>query len=257
MSLRNLDLENRGNQLAYYRSYRTWRSRGYDSKPSKYSVLAKLFGPAVKEIRIGFEGLDPDALDELFTDYGSVHGDSAEKYARKTFAKWKSGQTKLSGQTMERLIELVPPYLNPQLRMSILRAVVNLHKKSGVFRSIRINIDEPQQGFNELSDTLSQMKKEDPLAHLPENVMKAATWLYDDDITAARSMLAEAERLENETLRAGAEKELELLKRTIKAGQVRSASYSVQMPAGSLSVTIYSPSVVEKAFRFAGKLFRN
>lgn len=243
--------------MAYYRRYRTWRSRGFDAKPSKYSVLERLFGSAVKEIRAEFEKLDPEALDELFNDYGSVHGNSAEKYARKTFSNWKSGKTKLSGQTMERLIELVPPYLKPEVRMSLLRVVVSLHKKSGTFRSIRINIDDPEQGFRELSETLSQMRKEDPLAHLPENVMKAASWLYDDDITAARSMLAEAERLENESLRSSAERELELLKRTVKAGQVRSASYSVQMPAGSLSVTIFSPSVFQKAFRIAGKLFGN
>jgi len=230
--------------MAYYGSgYRSWRSRDWNSSgPSKYAVLADLFGSAVGQIRNAFENLDDEALDELFFDYGVIHGESAEKYARKTYPKWKSGVTKLSGQTMERLVELVPPYLSPQQRFSLLQSVLNLHKKSGSWHTVRINVMEPAQGFAELSDVLSQMKHEDVLAHLPAHVMKAANWLYDDDITAARSMLADAERLENDMIRAKAVREIELLKRTISSGQVRSADYSVEMPAGTLSVCAYTPS---------------
>jgi hypothetical protein len=79
--------------------YRSWRSRGYGSSytPSKNTMLTRLFGGGVSEIRRAFLNLDDDALDELFSDYGSIYGDSAEKYARKTFPKWKSGATNLSG----------------------------------------------------------------------------------------------------------------------------------------------------------------
>jgi hypothetical protein len=86
------------------------------------------------------------------------------------------------------------------------------------------------------------MSHDDVLAHLPERVMKAANWLYDDDITAARAMLAEAERLENEIVRSNAAREIELLKRTISTGQVKAANYSVEMPAGKLHVTAFTPS---------------
>lgn len=210
--------------------------------PSKYSILADLFGSAVKEIREEFENLDEDALDELFSDYGAIHGDAAERYARKTYPSWASGETKLSGQTMERLVELVPPYLSSKQRFSILQSVLKLHKKSGGFRTIKINVKEPGQGFVELQNALASMSHNDILAHLPKQVMKAASWLYDDDITAARAMLAEAERLENDLIRSSAAREIELLRRTIATGQVKAAHYSVEMPAGKLNVVAYSPS---------------
>lgn len=224
--------------------YRSWRSRGWggSSAPSKYSVLTGLFGSAVGEIRHAFENLKPDALDELFSDYGAIHGDSAERYARKTFPSWKSGATTLSGQTMERFVELVPPYLAPEQRFSILQAVLKYHKKSGAKNIIKINVKEPAQGFAELQQALASMSHDDILAHLPENVMKAASWLYDDDITATRAMLAEAERLENDMIRSKATREIELLRRTISTGQVQAASYSVEMPAGKLSVVAFTPS---------------
>jgi hypothetical protein len=86
---------------------------------------------------------------------------------------------------------------------------------------------------------LASMQHYDVLAHLPERVMKAASWLYANDITAARAMLAEAERKENDIIRASATREIALLKRTVQSGQVKSGSYSVQMPAGNLSVELY------------------
>jgi len=232
--------------MGYYRrrSYRSWRSRGYGetSGPSKYTILLRLFGPGVGEIRQAFLALEDDALDELFTDYGSIYQSAAESYARKTHRNWKSGVTKLSGQTMERLVELVPPYLTSEQRFSILKSVLKLHKKSGVQRLIRINVKEPAGGVSELQKALASMSHNEILAHLPEHVLKAATWLWDDDITSARAMLAEAERIENDLIRASASKEIELLTRAISSGQVKSASYSVAMPAGNLSVLVYSPS---------------
>jgi hypothetical protein len=186
--------------------------------------------------------LEDEAKDELLRDYGSIHGDSAEKYARATLPNWISGKTKLSGQTMERLVELVPPYLSPEQRFSLLLLVVKNHKKSEIQKTIKINVKEPYLGFQELQDALKSMSHDDVLAHLPENVMGAAKWLYDDDITSARAMLAEAERRENDLIRSSAEREIALLQRTISSGQVRAASYVVSMPSGKLSVVAYSPS---------------
>jgi hypothetical protein len=237
--------------MGYYggygrRTYKSWRSRGYgrSSAPSKYSALFGKFGAVVGEIRRAFLELDGDALDELFKDYGAIHGDSAESYARKTYPAWKSGKTTLSGQTMERLVELVPPYLKPQQRMSLVTLLAKQHEpRSGKpYKNISINIEEPGNAFSEIDAALREMESEDVLAHIPEYVMKAATWLYDDDVTAARAVLAEAKRAENELTKQAARKELELLKRTISSGQVKTANYTVELPAGTLSVHAFTPA---------------
>ena len=226
----------------YDRRYRNWRGRGYSSKPTKYDALTGLFGGAVADMRKVFLALDKDALDSLMSDYGSIHGDAAERYARKTYSSWKSGSTKLSGQTLERLIELIQPYLEPEQRHDILLKVLSKHKRSGGYKSIRVNIKEPAEGFRQIDDALESLRSEDPLAFIPEHVMEAAKWLYDDDMTAARAMLAEATRAETDLLRANAIKEVSLLKRTISSGQVKSANYSVKTPVSTLSVVAYTPS---------------
>lgn len=226
------------------RSYKSWRSRGYGSgsSPTKYSVLNRLLGQAVGKIRSAFLDLDEDALESLLIDYGAIHGKAAENYAKKAYPKWRSGATKLSGQTMERLVELVPPYLDPEQRFEILKDVLTHHKQRVVIRTIRVNVKDMTPGFNEIDEALSALTVTDQLAHLPEHVMEAAKWLYEDDITVARAMLAEASRNENELIRATAVRELTILKRTIQSGQVSAASYSVNMPSGGLSIVAYTPS---------------
>lgn len=236
--------------MGYYggyrrRSYRSWRSRGFrgGSGPSQYSRLHSIFGPVVEAIHGAFLSLDEDALDELFSDYGAIHGDAAERYARKTFPKWKSGATKLSGQTLTRLIELVPPYLSAEQRIALLDVLVAKHKRSPTGgASISVNVEDPSAGFAEIDKALAAMEVEDELAHLPGHVMEAAKWLYDDDVTAARAVLAQATRAENNMKKAQARKELELLKRTIRTGQVKTANYSVELPSGRLQVRAYTPS---------------
>lgn len=232
-----------------YQGYRSWRSRQWRTyQPSKFTLLTRLFGDGVIEIKDAFLDLDEDAREELLLDYGVIHGDSAEGYARKTFSSWKSGATKLSGQTMERLVELVPPYLPSNIRLKILKSVLIKNKQSGVFSTVNINVKEPAEGFSQLDYEISKMNVTDQLAYLPEKVMQAADWLYDNDVTAARAMLAEVTQIENDMIKKNALKEIELLKRTIKSGQVRSANYTVVMPAGRLSVNATSPSLLSTIF---------
>jgi hypothetical protein len=232
-----------------YRGYRSWRSRQWQTyQPSKYTLLTRLFGDAVEKIKQAFLDLNSDAREELFLDYGTIHGDSAERYARKTFSAWRSGATKLSGKTMERLVELVPPYLSPNTRIQILKSVLEKNKLSGTYATVEINVKEPAKGFSLLDSEISKMNVSDDLAYLPEKVMEAATWLYDNDVTAARAMLAEATTIENDMLKKNAVKEIDLLKRAIKSGQIKSATYDVQMPAGRLSVTATTPSMLSSFF---------
>jgi hypothetical protein len=127
-----------------------------------------------------------------------------------------------------------------------LKIFLKRHKVNGPTKRIEINTDTPNQGFKEIDQALGELTINDPLAALPEKVMNAAKWLYDDDITVARSMLAEADRIENNIIRTNAKKELELLRRTINNKQIKTASYNVQMPAGRLIVSVHTPSSIVK-----------
>ncbi len=224
--------------------YSGWSSLRFSAKRTKYEELHSLIGSAVGEIKREFFSLPEHSRDQLFTKYGIEYGASAESYARNTFKSWRSGSTLLSGQTMERLIQLVPPYLSAQKRYSFLEIIVNAHKKSTSVRSakiIKINTESPHLGIAEIKNVLPTLEIKDPLAHIPENVMRAANWLYDDDITVARAMLSQAESKYNELIKASALRDLQLIYGAISADQIKSANYRVTMPAGTLDIQIYTP----------------
>jgi hypothetical protein len=228
--------------LAYYR-YRSYRYRNWgNNPPSKYSKLQALFGEAVEEIKRQFFKLDPQALSELLLDYGEMHGKSAASYAKETMPKWKSGTIKLSGQTLERLIELVPPYLSAKQRLEILQMILSKNKRNASTQVVKINVKEPNAGMAEVDAALRSIKVTDELAFLPPRVMEAAQWLYDDDVTAARAVMISIASAETSALMQSAEREINLLKRTLSSGQIKAASYSVQTPGGNLNIVAYTPS---------------
>lgn len=201
-----------------------------------------MFGDAVEEIRRQFFKLDREALDELLLDYGEMHGRAAESYARATMPKWKTGSTKLSGQTMERLMELVPPYLTAKQRLDILQSILSKHKRAAPTVTIKINSKEPAAGLAEVDAALRKIEVTDELAYLPTQVMEAAKWLYDDDVTAARGVMISLAAAETSALKQSAEREISLLKRTLSTGQVKAASYSVKTPGGNLNIVAFTPS---------------
>ena len=241
--------------MARYRSrrmrFKHWQR--WERRPTKADRLANLFGEAVGWITSAFLALEPAELDRILTQYGEKHGVQAENYARKAFPDWKSGATKLSGQTMERLIALVPPHLSAATRYALLQEVLKKQptgSRGKISRTIRISTREPEPGFAEIDGVLQSLRHEDSLAHISEYVMNAARWLYDDDMTAARAMLAAATSRENEIIKASAIREIELLRRTVLTGQVKEASYRVEMPAGNLNVEVFTPSRTFKELLF-------
>jgi hypothetical protein len=229
----------------HYGRYRNWRGRAYagGGSPSKYSLLFNKFGPALEEIRKAFFALNDASLNELLKKYGATHGAAAEKHARTTFPYWKVGVTKLSGQTLERLIELVPPFLTASQRMELVKIIVGHHEPTPnkVYRNIHINTSEIGSSFADIEAALRDMETQDVLAYIPERVMEIATWLYGDDATAARAVLAKAKHAQNELMKQSARREIEVLKRTIASGQVKAATYKVEFPTGTLNVQAYTP----------------
>lgn len=224
------------------RRYRSYRYRGWSTAPSKYSQLQRKFGPAVSKIKLAFFNLDTETMEELLSDYGSFHGTSAERYARASISEWRRGAKGMSGQTMERLVELVPPYLAAEQRLDILHDVIKHNKRTPQTERIHINLKKPEEGLAAVDAALDRIRITDDLANLPYSVMEAASWLYDDDATAARAVLVRIAAAETQALKKSAEREIEILRRTIASGQIKSANYSVATPGGNLVITASIPS---------------
>ena len=105
------------------RYYRNPRRGGYwgAHHVSQRQKLSNMFAGIDKDIQIIFFRLNTQSLGTLFKKYGQLHGKNAESYARKTFLNWKTGETVLSGQTAERLLNLIPPYLPQNIKYELIK----------------------------------------------------------------------------------------------------------------------------------------
>jgi hypothetical protein len=140
---------------------------------------------------------------------------------------------------MERLIELVPAYLNGEQRFKILQTIA-AHTRSYPKRIVvEVKSDNPDEGLSQIDRALASIQVTDELANIPQKVLDAATWLYDDDSTVARRLLVDIAKIETEKLKESAEKEIALLKRAILSGQIKVANYEVKTPGGILEIRVF------------------
>jgi hypothetical protein len=150
-----------------------------------------------KDIQEIFFSLSQNSLEGLFRKYGKAHGSSAEGYARKTYPKWKTRQTKLSGQTAERLISLIPPYLPEEVRFELIKKLRN-HYLPKRRESISTN---PDDWRNDLIPVIEKFLNVSNEFDLPDNVKDKAAWLASGDTDAVNRILSSLE-LEEAKVRA-------------------------------------------------------
>ncbi|MDN7129843.1 hypothetical protein J6I92_08160 [Pseudidiomarina sp. 1APR75-15] len=217
---------------------RLYRKRGLTT----HKHLSLLFGDVTEDIRQKFLSLNMPELNHVLADYGAIYGEAAERYARKTYPMWVSGSTSLSGQTLERLIELVPRHLDSEARKALLFKLLQKYSKNEFPSLIRINSQEPEEGFVQLEQALNKIRSNESLARLPEWVMSYATWLYNDDITILRAVTAEIQNSETVMLKRKAIEQVGLLKKAVRNGEITSAEYNLKTPNGDLKLIIYEPS---------------
>lgn len=232
-----------------YRSRRYWASY----HRSKRDQLSNLFGGIDKDIMQAFLSLPSLELDALFIEYGRRHSKSAESYARRTYPKWKSGAVRPSGQTAERLLELLPPRLSKEKRYGLIRKLRQYYLKP-TSEYIKTS---PENWRQEIAPAVQRLIKRSSEFKLPESVLKKATWLANGDSQAVQRILRsiEEEEARQRTSYLEAEfKRIEIFVANVK--NTESASHVISLPQGSISVIIEKekPKLLQRLFGSQGAI---
>lgn len=225
-----------------YRSriYRNWRA----SSHSKERELIGLIGRnALNMIIERFYKSSPEELSQMLRLYGADYGDSAKRYAQKSMDKWRSGTVKISGQTQDRLVKLVPICLNSSERYLIAKEIClfytnQRHKKT---EFISINTEEPLVGLDQLHAVIKSFYEGESVVELPEKLTTAITWLADDDVTAARALLARVEQEEANLIEARAYHEIEAIEKILTMEEIEHLSQQIEFPNGYIKISTYTP----------------
>src|ERR1700677_4186507 len=97
--------------MAYRGSYRS--TNWSDWHESKLRQQARELGGVDEEVRDAFLALPKNKLLDFFFYYERRYGSGARAYAEKAVFKWRTGNTRMSAQTTERLLQILPPFLGP------------------------------------------------------------------------------------------------------------------------------------------------
>ena len=125
------------------------------------------------------------ALNGLLSRYGEKFGRGAEQHARKTYPSWQSGAVKPSGKTVERLIDLLPPFFSNEHRFDLIRKLRAHHLE----RQKRYLITTPEQWRGQLTPLIEELLQHGAKSDLPQIVYEKATWLTNGDAAIAQKLL--------------------------------------------------------------------
>ncbi len=202
------------------------------------SALTSAFAGIDADIERIFLSLPAQQLEWVFTNYGAAHGSKAESYARQTYEKWKSKTVKMSGQTAERLLNLVPPCISEEARFDLIKKLRSSYLRP-TYQQI---VTSPQTWRQDLAEPIKNLVNQSSSFSLPDHITKRAAWLANGDTKAAQLLLAAAEQ-EEAIIRVqflDAEfRRIEALIQNIE--NTRSVTHTISLPQGKIVVTVSLP----------------
>ena len=218
----------------YYGRRRSGRNWGA-YHVSQRQQLTHMFAGIDKDIQKIFFSLSEQSLDTLFKRYGQLHGKSAENYARKTFPNWKSGKTNLSGQTAERLLNLIPPYLPQNVKYELITKLRNHY-----FQKKNSHVSTTNERWQaDVFPVVEELIKVSSDFKLPESLVNRAAWLANGDVEAANKILASLELEEAKVRSNYLDIEFNRIQSLVDhMPHTQSIRHCIELPQGNIYVVI-------------------
>jgi hypothetical protein len=168
--------------------------------------VAALYGGVDADVRQVFFNLPQATLDRVLADYKKQNGQAPYEYAKKAYLDWKYGRVQMSGQVSERLLAIVPRYLDFSIKYDLLE---KLCRNRGGTR-LRVEITGDMTGREAIGTVLRAIENVRS-TRLPDNVSQRLHWLADNDGKVAQSLLSQVLAREDEFVVRAVQCELQRL----------------------------------------------
>tara|TARA_R110002094_G_scaffold8454_7_gene17957 strand:+ start:2946 stop:4181 length:1236 start_codon:yes stop_codon:yes gene_type:complete len=151
-----------------------------------------------------FFQLDARTLNKVMTEYGTLHGQGKRSYAEATYQKWKRGYVKMGGDISDRLVRLVPQFLDFDQKYAL---VLKLQSRLQPPEATRVWIS-PTTGLGPAIAAVMAAVEQVGTKDLPAIVQERLKWLADDDAIAAEELLKQIATREAQVAAETVESEL-------------------------------------------------
>lgn len=198
--------------------------------------LSSSFGGIDIDVEKRFLSLTPDKLRLLLEEYKKLYGEVACDYAKQTYKKWQSGKVKMSGQTAERLLNLVPHYISYGNQIELIEKLRSHYIASRkTYQQVETRVSTWREDVNDPIDQLMQKNAE---LKLPDHILKIASWLVSDDSIALR-VLAALEQEESLLTIKYLDGELGKIAHLVaNTKNITSIEHLITLPQGDLNIII-------------------
>jgi hypothetical protein len=145
----------------------------------------------------------------------------------------------MSGQTAERLLDLVPPLLSPTIRFDLIRRLRAYHL--GVERiHLTVGFDNWRAAVTPAVQRIVEKARN---ANLPVEVTRVASWLTHDDARAAQELLVRAEQEDARVRTSVLDEEMRRIAVLAEhfSGKQASFSHLIRIPHGEIHLTVQAP----------------
>lgn len=157
------------------------------------SKASHKYGSLVERVTRIFFNMDQATVDRVLATYRTRYGDGAYAYAKRTMAAWRQGEVRQVGQTVMRLLEVVPMYVDHDTKFELVR--IMREETLRRLRQYRITLTlGSQEPLTVVMDRLRECIEMQLAIELPPGYFEVQTWLSELDAVAFQRMIREGER---------------------------------------------------------------
>ncbi|HEY3778274.1 MAG TPA: hypothetical protein VGL35_09460 [Rhizomicrobium sp.] len=178
--------------------------------------LSRELGGTDQDVKAYFFSLPSDQLKYVLDLYQQEHGLQAREYAELTIPKWRTSSVKMSGQTAERLFNLLPPLMPLQAKYQLTE---NLWKHVGPKskRRLRIGLDANLESVLEAIRT--HIAEVVIRYQIPEQLERRFEWLSAGDVSVKQDLLNHVRNVERALVVESAKVHLPVLLRHLSSAE--------------------------------------
>ena len=170
-------------------------------------------GGTDEDVKRYFFSLPQKELNPILIEYGHINGEKAEAYARTTFSKWRSGQTRMSGLVARRLFNLLPPRMPLQIKFELAE---NIWKHFGPSSTTSIRIGPNTPITRVVTLVLLKLDQVVTEYSIPENVKNRFDWIAAGDIGLKENLLNHFRQIEKTLAAQKTENEIPNLQKQVR-----------------------------------------
>ncbi|HYJ47646.1 MAG TPA: hypothetical protein VEV81_13610 [Pyrinomonadaceae bacterium] len=179
--------------------------------------------------------LEEKPLDELFRLYREQFGQGAARYARHTYLKWKAGEVRPNKQTFDRLLIHLPKVMSFDLKCEVLRKLREEYCSKDNYE-LTVYTDDWKEKLNPL---VAAVIEKTYTAELPRQIEKRLRWLSENEMQAARAILAESQARESRMALALLQQEISEVENLLaKTRGARKVTHQLKLPCGTITLRI-------------------